>query len=128
MDQMKTPARAIRFAFDQGIGFLPYGGYGMEALHAWKKRSTAPTRAAAARELASDPDPRSGQALAKILDDKNWTVRAAAVEAIAKRGDPALLTDIVPIMSDKKDIVRYSASAAVIRLTRLAQEKTSPAN
>jgi HEAT repeat protein len=128
MDQMKTPARAIRFAFDQGIGFLPYGGYGMEALHAWKKRSTAPTRAAAARELASDPDPRSGQALAKIVDDKNWTVRAAAVEAIAKRGDPALLTDIVPAMSDKKDIVRYSACATVIRLTRLAQEKTSPAN
>jgi HEAT repeat protein len=23
MDQMKTPSRAIRFAFDQGIGFLP---------------------------------------------------------------------------------------------------------
>jgi HEAT repeat protein len=128
MDQMKTPARAIRFAFDQGIGFLPYGGYGMEAMHAWTKRSTAPTRAAAARELASDPDPRSGQALAKIVDDKNWTVRAAAIEAIAKRGDPALLTDIVPAMSDKKDIVRYSASAAVIRLTRLARERTSPAN
>ena len=31
MDQMKTPSRAIRFAFDQGIGFLPYGGYGTEA-------------------------------------------------------------------------------------------------
>jgi hypothetical protein len=33
LNQMKTPERAIRFAFDQGIGFLPYGGYGMEALH-----------------------------------------------------------------------------------------------
>jgi len=29
MNQMKTPSRAVRFAFDQGIGFLPYGGYGM---------------------------------------------------------------------------------------------------
>ena len=125
MDEMKTPARAIRFAFDQGIGFLPYGGYGMEAVHAWKKRSTAPTRAAAARELAGDPDPRSGQALAKIVSDKNWTVRAAAIEAIAKRGDPALLTDTVRAMSDKKDIVRYSACAAVIRLSRLAREKGS---
>ncbi|HEY4762943.1 MAG TPA: HEAT repeat domain-containing protein [Candidatus Sulfotelmatobacter sp.] len=66
LNQMKTPARAIRFAFDQGIGFLPYGGYGMEAYHAWKKKSTAPTRAAAARELAGDPDPRTGQALAKV--------------------------------------------------------------
>jgi HEAT repeat protein len=121
MDQMKTPSRAIRFAFDQGIGFLPYGGYGMEALHAWKKRSSAPTRAAAARELAGDPDPRSGHALAKAVSDKDWTVRAAAVEAIAKRADASLLADIVPAMSDKKDIVRYSAAAAVLRLTRIAQ-------
>ena len=121
MDQMKTPSRAIRFAFDQGIGFLPYGGYGMEVLHAWNKRSSAPTRAAAARELAGDPDPRSGHALAKAVSDKDWTVRAAAVEAIAKRADASLLADIVPAMSDKKDIVRYSAAAAVLRLTRIAQ-------
>jgi HEAT repeat protein len=125
MNQMKTPGRAIRFAFDQGIGFLPYGGYGMEALHAWKKRSTAPTRAAAARELAGDPDPRSGKALAKAVSDKDWTVRAAALEAIAKRGDSGLLVDIVPAMSDKKDVVRYSASAAVVRLSRIAQENGS---
>jgi HEAT repeat protein len=122
LNQMKTPVRAIRFAFDQGIGFLPYGGYGMEAYHAWKKRSTAPTRAAAARELAGDPDPRTGQALAKAVSDKDWSVRAAAVEAIAKRGDPALLANIVPAMSDKKDIVRYSAAAAVLRLSRITQE------
>ena len=122
LNQMKTPARAIRFAFDQGIGFLPYGGYGMEAFHAWKKRSTAPTRAAAARELAGDPDPRTGRALAKAVSDKDWSVRAAAVEAIAKRRDPALLANIVPAMSDKKDIVRYSAAAAVLRLSRITQE------
>jgi hypothetical protein len=36
LNQMKTPARAIRFAFDQGVGFMPYGGYGMEAYRAWK--------------------------------------------------------------------------------------------
>ena len=94
----------------------------MEAYHAWKKRSTAPTRAAAARELAGDPDPRAGQALAKAVSDKDWSVRAAAVEAIAKRGDPALLANIVPAMSDKKDIVRYSAAAAVLRLSRITQE------
>jgi HEAT repeat protein len=122
MNQMKTPARAIRFAFDQGVGFLPYGGYGMEALHAWKKRSTAPTRAAAARELADDPDPRSRQALAKAVSDKDWSVRAAALEAIAKRGDPSLLADLAPAMSDSKDIVRYSAAAAVLRLGGIAQE------
>ena len=125
LNQMKTPTRAIRFAFDQGIGFLPYGGYGMEAFHAWKKRSTAPTRAAAARELAGDPDPRSGQALVKAVSDKDWSVRAAAVEAIVKRGDPTLLAEIVPAMSDRKDIVRYSAAAGVLRLSRITQENRS---
>jgi HEAT repeat protein len=79
------------------------------------------TRAAAARALADDPDPRTGRALAKAVSDKNWVVRAAALEAIAKRGDPALLHDIEPAMSDKKDIVRYSAAAAVLHLVRIAQ-------
>jgi hypothetical protein len=46
----------------------------------------APTRAAPARELAGDLDPRTGQAFAKAVSDKDWSVRAAAVEAIAKRG------------------------------------------
>jgi HEAT repeat protein len=121
MKQMKSPERAIKFAFDQGIGFVPYAGYGKEVLHAWRQRSTAPTRAAAARALADDPDPRTGRALAKAVSDKNWVVRAAALEAIAKRGDPALLHDIEPAMSDKKDIVRYSAAAAVLHLVRIAQ-------
>src|SRR5258706_502882 len=49
MSDLKTPERAIKFAFDQGIGFVPYGGYGMEAVRAWKKRNNSPTRAAAAR-------------------------------------------------------------------------------
>jgi HEAT repeat protein len=121
IDQLKTPERAIKFAFDQGIGFLPYADYGMEALHAWEKRSTAPTRAAAARALAEDPDPRSGHALVKAASDKECIVRAAALEAIAKRGDPDLLKDIEPAMSDKKDIVRYSAAAAVLHLAHIAQ-------
>jgi hypothetical protein len=123
LNQMKTQERAIRFAFDQGIGFLPSGGCGRETLHAWRKRSTVRTRAAAARELAGDPDPHSGEALAKAVSDKDWTVRAAAVEAIATRGDSALLVDLKPGMSDRKEIVRYSAAAAVLRLSRIAQQK-----
>jgi HEAT repeat protein len=126
MTDLKTPERAIKFAFDQGIGFVPYGGYGMEAVRAWKKRSNSPTRAAAARELAQDPDPRSSRALSIAVSDKDWVVRAAALEAIAKRGDPALLPDVSQAMSDKKDIVRFSAAAAVVQLSRIAEEKKSP--
>jgi HEAT repeat protein len=121
MKEMKRPERAIKFAFDQGIGFLPYAGYGKEALHAWRERSTAPTRAAAARALADDPEPRTNRALAKAVYDKDWVVRAAALEAIAKRGDPVLLNDIEQAMYDKKDIVRFSAAAAVLHLTSIAR-------
>jgi HEAT repeat protein len=123
LNDLKTPERAVKFAFDQGIGFVPYAGYGMEAVHAWKKRSTSPTRAAAARELAKDPDPRTSHALAMAVSDKNWVIRAAALEAIAKRGDPALLESAAQEMADKKDIVRFSAAAAVLHLTHIAEER-----
>ncbi len=124
LNDLKTPERAIKFAFDQGIGFVPYGGYGMQAVHAWQKRSTSPTRAAAARELAEDPDPRTSRALAQAASDKNWVVRAAALEAISKRGDPALLESAAQEMSDKKDIVRFSAAATVLHLTDIADERS----
>jgi HEAT repeat protein len=123
MNDLKTPERAIKFAFDQGIGFVPYAGYGMEAVRAWKRRNPSPTRAAAARELADDPDPRAGRALAKAVSDKDWVVRAAALEAIAKRGDPALLESAAQEMSDKKDIVRFSAAATVLHLTCFAEKE-----
>lgn len=100
----------------------------MEAVKAWKKRSTAPTRAAAARELADDPDPRTDQALVKAAADKDWVVRAAALEAIAKRGDPALLPDITSSLSDKKETVRFSAAAVVLHLTLIIEEKRSQDN
>jgi hypothetical protein len=63
MNDLRTPERAIKFAFDQGIGFVSYAGYGMEMVRAWKKRDPSPTRAAAARELAEDPNPRTSLAL-----------------------------------------------------------------
>ena len=99
----------------------------MEAVRAWKKRNNSPTRAAAARELALDPDPRSSRALSKATSDTDWVVRAAALQAIAKRGDPTLLPDVSQAMSDKKDIVRFSAAAAVLHLTCIAEEKKAEA-
>ncbi len=121
MKQLKTPGKAMEFAFEQGIGFLPFGGYGMEVLNALTTGRAGPTRATAARVLAQDPNPRSGQALAKAVTDEDWIVRAAALEGIARRADPALLKGIEPAMSDKKDIVRYTAAAAVLHLARIQQ-------
>ena len=74
-------------------------------------------------------EPRFGVlflSVAKAVSGNARVVRAAALEAIAKGGNPILLTDILPATSDKKDIVRYSAAAAVLRLSRLAQESPTP--
>jgi len=81
------------------------------------KDDASPVRAAAATKLAGDPDPKSGEALAKSAADSKWLVRAAVVDAIARRGNPSLLKAIVPLLDDDNDAVKFSAAAAVIRLS-----------
>ena len=103
--------------FETGIGFVPFAGTGYEVFRRISKDDGSPIRAAAARELATDRDPKIGAALAKACSDKKWRVREAAVVAIAKRDDPTLLNAITPVLDDKSEIVRYDASAAVLRLS-----------
>lgn len=109
---------------------VPFAGFGYTAVKAATKDTASPIRAAAAKILASDTDPRSGQALIQAVSDKKWIVQVAALEAIAKRGDPNLLRGIVPAMSDKNDAVRFTAAAAVFRLSAItkavALAKTKP--
>ncbi len=120
LDQFNSPKKIAQFGFEEGIGFIPFAGLGWTAIKALTKDDVSPVRAAAAKVLANDPDPVSGQALAQAVTDKSWIVRAAVVESIAKRGDPALLDSIVPAMSDEKDLVRYTAAAAVLRLSEIS--------
>jgi HEAT repeat protein len=117
LDQFNNPKKLATFVFDQGVGFLPYAGYGLEVIQALKQKDNSPLRAAAAGVLANDPDPRSAEALAQACSDKSWIVRTAALKAVARRGNPALLPDITPAMQDKVDVVRFTAAAAVLRLT-----------
>lgn len=122
MKVLQDPKKLAEFGLEEGIGFVPFGGLGLTAFSALTKDDVSPVRAAAARVLAKDPDPRSGEALGQAaVSDKSGRVRAAALEAIAKRGDPALLSDIEPAMSDGNDVVRFSAAAAVIRLTTVGE-------
>lgn len=115
---LKDPKKATEFAFEEGIGFVPFAGAGFEAIRMLTKKDPSPVRAAAATALSDDPDPRCGKALADALADENWMVRLAVVKAIAKRGDPALLEAVAGGMGDKKDEVRLAAAAAVLRLSR----------
>jgi HEAT repeat protein len=117
MNELKNPKAVAMMGFETGIGFVPFAGTGYEAFKRISKDDGSHIRAAAARELATDHDPKIGAALAKACSDKKWSVRAAAVDAIANREDPTLLNVITPVLDDKRDIVRYDASAAVLRLS-----------
>ena len=122
-EQMKTfkdPKKLASFSVEQGIGFVPYAGIGYSVYEMLRADDVSPIRAAAAKILAGDPDPESGQALVKATSDKNWLVKTAALEAIAKRGDPALRDAIVPAMMDDNISVRCTAAAAVIRLSAIS--------
>jgi HEAT repeat protein len=116
MNELKSPKGVALIGFETGLGFVPFGGAGYEVVKRARKDDRTPVRAAAAKELAKDRDPKIDAALARACSDKKWSVRAAAVFAIAKRDNPALLNLVTPALDDKSDVVRYEASAAVLRL------------
>jgi hypothetical protein len=116
---LQDPKKMAQFGFEQGIGFIPFAGYGLTAVKALTKDDTSPVRAAAAKILAKDRDPKSGAALVEAASDKSWIVRAAALDALAMRGDPSVLAQIEPRLDDDKDVVKYTAAATVIHLSDL---------
>jgi HEAT repeat protein len=116
IDTLKNPKKLAAMGFEEGIGFVPFGGMGLEAFKAIRGASSASVRAAAAKLLTNDSDPAAGAALKDAVGDDSWQVRVAAVDAIAERGDPQLLAAVVPAMSDEKDAVKFTAAAAVLRL------------
>ena len=121
VETLKNRKKMAELGFEEGLGFIPYADIGYSAAKAVRKDDTSPVRAAAARVLVNDPDPRIGQALVCAASDKSWIVRASALLAIAKQGHPELVNAIIPAMTDKNEVVRYTAAAAVIRLTTAAE-------
>ena len=116
-ERFKDPKKLAEFGFEQGIGFSIFTSIGWQVFKVIHTNDVAPVRAAAAKVLADDPDPRSGQALVRSCSDKSWIVRVAALDALARRGDPAYIKDVDSHTADDKDMVRYTAAAAVIRLS-----------
>jgi HEAT repeat protein len=124
MDTLKDAKKMALLGFQEGIGFIPFAGMGYSAVRTILKDDTAPVRAAAARVLGDDPDPKTAQGLAEAaVGDKNELVRAAALEALARHGDPAFVDRIVPALSDSKDPVKYTAAAVIVRLTAIAERR-----
>ena len=117
LNELRDPRALATMGFEAGIGFMPFGGEAYEAYKRLSKDDRTPVRVAAAKELATDRDPKVDAALARASSDKKWAVRAAAIYAIAKRDDPTLLRAITPLLDDNNEIVRDDAAAAVLRLS-----------
>jgi HEAT repeat protein len=118
MKMLKDPKAMAMMGFEQGIGFIPFGGAGLTVYKMVTKDDTSPVRAAAALKLTRDPDPKAADALMRTASDKKWLVRAAVVDAIAKRGDKSLLKAVWPLLDDSEEVVKFTAAGAILRLTK----------
>ncbi len=125
LSTFKDKKKLAELGFEQGIGFIPFAGMGYEAFKTVRKDDSSPVRAAAAKQLAHDPNPGTAKALVKATADKNWSIRAAVLEAISQRGDGSLVSAIAPVLDDAKDDVRFAAAACVLHLSEIPAEKTS---
>ena len=125
-DQKKMlhdPKKIAEFGFDTGVSFIPFGGLGMDAYKMLTKDDSSPVRAASAKMLTKDPDPKTRTALIHAATDDSWQVRAAALEVLSHRGDPTVILDIEPLLYDKKDEARYAAAAAIAHLQDIQARK-----
>ena len=117
MNTLRDKKEVEKLMFETGIGFIPFGGMGWQAYRTLTHDDSSPVRAMATEKLATDPDPKTAEALSKACGDKQWRVRLAAVEAIAKRGNPSLAAPVRARLFDDNDEVRFEAAAVVIRLS-----------
>jgi HEAT repeat protein len=124
LDRLKDPKQMMEIAIQEGIGFVPFGGVGYEALKEIQKKGDSSARAAAARFLAHDPDQISEDALIQTaLADDSEQVRLAALDALAERGDPKCIERMAQNLTDNKSAVRYRTAAVIIHLGDLEKHK-----
>jgi len=123
LDTLRNKKKVAQMGFEEGIGFIPFGGIGYEIFKTVTKNDSSPIRAAAAKKLAHDPEPDAAEALVRAAADKDWKVRAAALDAIALREDSSLIARIVSALEDKNDVVRFTAAACVAHLSQPVREK-----
>jgi HEAT repeat protein len=127
---LNDPRKLATFGFEQGIGFIPFGGLTLGVFRSLTRDDVSPVRAAAAEVLIKDPDPKTTEALKTAVTDKSWLVRAAAIDALGKRNDPAVIPALEPALDDGREAVRYAAAAAIIHLNDVKNAKSpaKPAN
>jgi hypothetical protein len=127
LKMLKNKKKLAEIGIEQGIGFIPFAGFGYDAWKTIMKSDSSSVRAAAAKKLTHDPSPATADALVVATQDKNWLVRAAALEAISERGDKTLLPKINLSLDDEKDDVRFAAAACVAHLSTLPGRRAKAA-
>jgi HEAT repeat protein len=123
-DLMRHPQQMENMAFEQGMGFVPFGGIGLQAyetIHSSEEKGPL-VKATAIKVLAKDPDPVTAKALVAATHDKEWVIRAAAYDALARRGDSSVLPDMTPGLKDGKDEVKITAAAAIVALSAMQKK------
>ena len=118
---LHNPKDMAETAFEQGIGFVPFGGIGFGAFKAIHDsgENAVVVKATALKMLAKDPDPRSGKALIAATADQQWVIRSAAYDALARRGDKALVSQMALGLTDQQQEVKLTAAAAIAQLSAL---------
>lgn len=116
-----NPKDMAETAFEQGIGFVPFGGIGFGAFKAIRDSGNNATvvKATAIKMLAKDPDPRSGKALIAATANDQWVIRSAAYDALARRGDRSLVSQMALGLTDQQIVVKLTAAAAIAQLSAL---------
>jgi HEAT repeat protein len=118
LDRLKDPKQLAQLGFEEGIGFVPFGGMGYEAYRQIRGHDPSPVRAVAARSLARDPDPVSEDALIQVaLVDQSELVRLAALDALSERNDRHSIHRLAKNLSEPKLAVRYRTAAVILHLS-----------
>jgi len=124
LDRVKDPKQMMQLGFQEGIGFVPFGGMGYEAFREITRGGGSSVRAAAARFLATDPDQISEDALVQeALADSNEEVRLASLDALAQLGNPRVLERLAKNLDEDKAAVRYRTAAVILHLSSLERRK-----
>lgn len=129
LDRLKDPKQMLQMGFEEGIGFVPFGGMGYDAYRQIHGHGEPVARITAARILAKDPDQITEDALMQTaLSDKNEQVQLAALDALAQRGDPKCIERLALNLKDAKSAVQYRTAAAILHLGDLERGATEARN
>jgi len=129
LDRLRDPKQLMQLGFEEGIGFVPYGGMGFEAYRQIRGHDPSPVRAVAARSLARDPDLVSEDALIQVaLADKSEPVRLAALDALSERGDRRSMERLGKNLSETRLAVRYRTAAVILHLSQTGNRPPTKEN